>query len=164
MAFVGKKIRLPKKIAGVKIPKSLRKSNLSLAGLLKTPEGRETVAGVLTAVAGALLTDRHTRHAVANAGHEVAKTGAQATSATGNIVRDVADMATGVVAKAVHHAISPSPSGSPQPSSGPSEPAPSGRGARGKAADGSTDYKPVEHSPVAADRKGGSEGEKHSKH
>lgn len=47
-----KKNAIPKKLAGVKVPKFLRKSSL-VKGLLKTEMGRDILANALTAGAGA---------------------------------------------------------------------------------------------------------------
>ena len=44
--------KVPKKIAGVRVPKVFRKSSL-LKGLLNTPAGRKLVAEALVAAAGA---------------------------------------------------------------------------------------------------------------
>ena len=49
---MGRKNAIPKKIAGYKVPKSLRKSRL-LKHLLRSPLGREILANALTAGAGA---------------------------------------------------------------------------------------------------------------
>jgi len=47
-----KKNKIPKKIAGVKIPKILRKDSL-LKSLLNSPTGRQIIANALVAAAGA---------------------------------------------------------------------------------------------------------------
>ena len=47
------KAKLPKQVAGVKVPKRLRKSGKSFAGLFKSPLGREILADALVAAAGA---------------------------------------------------------------------------------------------------------------
>jgi hypothetical protein len=47
--------KLPKTLAGVKIPKSLRQSASSLVSLIETPLGRQIIADVLIAAAGALV-------------------------------------------------------------------------------------------------------------
>jgi hypothetical protein len=49
---MARKMALPKKIAGFKVPKSLRKSRL-LRSLLNSPIGRQVVADALVAGAGA---------------------------------------------------------------------------------------------------------------
>lgn len=54
----GKGSKMPKTIAGVKIPKSLRESASSIISLIETPLGRQILADVLIAAAGALVADR----------------------------------------------------------------------------------------------------------
>ena len=49
---MAKKIKLPKKVAGYRVPKSVRKSKL-LRTLLNNPLGRDVLANALTAGAGA---------------------------------------------------------------------------------------------------------------
>jgi hypothetical protein len=51
-SFMAKKNRIPKKIAGFRVPKLLRKSRL-MKGLLSTPFGRQIVADALVAAAAA---------------------------------------------------------------------------------------------------------------
>ena len=49
---MAKTIKLPKKVAGYRVPKSMRKSKL-LRALLNNPMGRDVLANALTAGAGA---------------------------------------------------------------------------------------------------------------
>jgi hypothetical protein len=49
---MAKKNRIPKKIAGIKIPKVLRKNSL-IKSLLGSPAGRQVIANALQAAAGA---------------------------------------------------------------------------------------------------------------
>jgi hypothetical protein len=49
---MAKKNRMPKKIAGIKIPKVLRKNSL-IKGLISSPTGRQVIADALLAAAGA---------------------------------------------------------------------------------------------------------------
>jgi hypothetical protein len=49
---MAKKNRIPRKIAGVKIPKALRKKSL-IKSLLGSPTGRQVIADALQAAAGA---------------------------------------------------------------------------------------------------------------
>lgn len=88
-----KGFRLPKRIAGVKIPKQLRKSG-SLASVLESPMARQILADALIAAAGALATSRDARHAVGHAGSGAAET-----------VRDAAGAIAGVVAEGMRHAL-----------------------------------------------------------
>ena len=69
------KTKLPKRIAGVKIPKALRKSVPSVIALLDTPHGREAAAAALSAAAATLLGTHQGRHAMADAGGAAAGAG-----------------------------------------------------------------------------------------
>ena len=87
--------KIPKKIAGVKVPKALRKA---LAGsLVDNPRAREILADVLIAAAGAaaaaLVQNRPT-------GQQIADAGAGAATAT----RDMAQGAAGAVGEVVAEA------------------------------------------------------------
>jgi hypothetical protein len=55
MAKKKNKNKIPKRIAGIKVPKVLRKSSGPLVGLLATPHGREAAAAALSAIAAALV-------------------------------------------------------------------------------------------------------------
>ena len=67
-----KKNKLPKRIAGIKVPKTLRKSAPSLVALLRTPQGKEAMAAALSAAATALLSSAQGRRAVVDTGAAVA--------------------------------------------------------------------------------------------
>ena len=90
------KLKVPKRIAGVKVPKALRKGLTS--SLLDNPRTREILADALLAAAGAaaavLAKNRPTSQQVADAGETVAKAGAGAAAATGEVVRDAAEAVT----------------------------------------------------------------------
>lgn len=94
------KAKLPKRIAGVKIPKTLRKSAPALGAFLATPAGREAVAAGLVAMAGALAGTKQGRHAVAAAGDSVADA---STTAVGTLstLGEATVAAAGEVARAV---------------------------------------------------------------
>ena len=47
-SMMAKKLKLPKKVAGYRVPKSMRKSKL-LSSMLNNPLGRDVVANALTA-------------------------------------------------------------------------------------------------------------------
>jgi hypothetical protein len=101
----------PKKVAGVKVPKGMRKGGDSLASLVTSPLARELVADALIAIAGALAGNRKARDAAAKAGSKVAKAGAQAGSAAMDAgadaasgAKDMAQTATGAVAEVVTEA------------------------------------------------------------
>jgi hypothetical protein len=75
----GKKAKLPKRIAGVKIPKELRKNGGWLLGLLETPQGKAFVTSGLTVIAAAMtgakmpkgkLTAKKAKRRVSFAAHE----------------------------------------------------------------------------------------------
>jgi hypothetical protein len=105
------KSALPKKVAGVKVPKSLRKNSDSLSSLIASPLAREVVADALIAIAGALAGNKKSREAVTKAASNAAKTGARAGSAAmeagadaAAATRDAAATATGAVAEVVTEA------------------------------------------------------------
>jgi len=92
MAKAGK-TRVPKKVAGVKVPKTLRKSK-TLDTLLGSPFGREVLAGALVAAAGAaasyLIKHRPSRDQIAEAGEAAAEVGAEGASATKDMTQAAA--------------------------------------------------------------------------
>lgn len=98
------KSALPKKVAGVKVPKQLRKGSDSLSSLITSPLAREVVADALIAIAGALAGSKTARDSAAKAGTGVAKAGAAALDAgagAASATRDAAATATGAVAEIV---------------------------------------------------------------
>ena len=72
---MAKKKKLPKRIAGFKVPKVLRKSAPSLIALLQTPQGKEAMAAALSAGAAALLSSAQGRRAVVETGTAAAGAG-----------------------------------------------------------------------------------------
>jgi hypothetical protein len=84
---MAKKLKVPKKIAGVKVPKQLRGSNHG-------PGQRELAAAALIAVAGALLSNKKVRKTLADAGTRAAKEGAKAAKKASVAAKDL-----------THHAI-----------------------------------------------------------
>jgi hypothetical protein len=103
---MAKTFKIPKKIAGVKVHKQLRKSGRSLTDFMDTPLGREIVAAALTAIAGVLVGSKRTREVVGDAGQEVAHAGAKSTSAVGSVARSVTGAALGAMADVVQGAMS----------------------------------------------------------
>ena len=65
-----KKLKLPKRIAGVKIPKTVRKG--PVADFLNSPGGQELIAEMLT-LAGAAFPERGTAEATARLAHAFAE-------------------------------------------------------------------------------------------
>ncbi len=109
------KDKLPKTIAGVKVPKAVRTSSL-LDELLNSPLGREILAEALVAAAGAVATvlmkKRPSAGQVANAGKTIVNTGAEATSATKDLAQTAVGAVTEVVADAARHILPSSLTGS----------------------------------------------------
>lgn len=98
------KSALPKKLAGVKVPKQLRQTSDSLSSLISSPLARELVADALIAIAGALAGSKKGRDTVAKAGAGAAKAGAavmDAGAGTASAASDAAATATGAVAEIV---------------------------------------------------------------
>jgi hypothetical protein len=105
---MGKKAKakkLPKTIAGVKIPKKLRRQGGGLMALLESPSGRAIAADALIAVAGALAGNRTTRNAALDAGQGAVEAGAHAVGRTGDAARGVAEVATDLMAEAARHVL-----------------------------------------------------------
>ena len=97
---MGKKKVIPKKIAGLKVPKRVRRSRL-LTSLLKNSLGREVVAKALTAGAGAaaaVLVGE--RKEIADATGTGARRGAQTVALLTEAVESAAEAVMGVVADA----------------------------------------------------------------
>ena len=107
MAKKTDKNKVPKTIAGVKVPKTLR---TGLAGsLLENPRTREILADVLMAAAGAaaaaLVQNRPTGRQFADAGGAVKDAGAGAATATRDAVQGAAGVVTEAVAEAARHVL-----------------------------------------------------------
>ncbi len=100
------KAKLPKTIAGVKVPKAVRTSGL-LDELLNSPLGREILAEGIVAAAGAvasvLMKKRPSADQVAQAGETIVDTGAEAASATKDLAQTAVGAVTEVVADAARH-------------------------------------------------------------
>jgi hypothetical protein len=89
--------KVPKRVAGVKLPKALRKSGLAKS-LLGTRAGRQLLADALIAAAGAAAAVL-----VKDKGAEVKKGGGAAVRATGTVGK-VVESAAGAVAEVVGNA------------------------------------------------------------
>ena len=100
------KAKVPRKVAGVKVPKAVRKSRL-LDELLTSELGREILAEALVAAAGAvasvLIKKRPSAAQIAQAGHAVTDRGAEAASATKDLAQSAVGAVTEVVADAARH-------------------------------------------------------------
>jgi nucleoid DNA-binding protein len=94
------KAKLPKTVAGVKVPKAVRTSSL-LDNLLNSPLGREILAEAIVAAAGAaasvLMKKRPSADQVTQAGEAIVDTGSEAASVT----KDLAQTAVGAVTEVV---------------------------------------------------------------
>lgn len=94
---MAKKIKLPKKVAGYKLPKSIRKSTL-LRALLNNPVGRDVLANALTAGAGAAAAVLvGNREEIAGAGKKGAKTSVRAASLAAEAAQSAANAMIDVV-------------------------------------------------------------------
>lgn len=103
---MAKSLKIPKMIAGVKVPKRFRRSGKSLVHLLDSPIGRQAAAAALTAAAGVLAgTNRNLRHGVEQAGETVAHAATQ----SGDLVRSMAETAVGAVADTAREIDAPPP-------------------------------------------------------
>ncbi len=114
MAKKGKgKGKLPKTVAGVKVPKTLRKA--AAGTLLDSPLAREILADMLIAAAGAaaaaLVKERPTGQQVADAGEAVVDAGGRAAGATRDAVQGAAEAVTETVAGAARQILPASMTG-----------------------------------------------------
>ncbi|MCJ8520386.1 hypothetical protein ABID21_003411 [Pseudorhizobium tarimense] len=94
---MSKKNRIPKKVAGFKVPKSIRKSK-PLKAMLASKTGRDILGKVLmagAAAAAAVLAEE--RDEVAHAGKKGAGKGARAIGIAGDAMQSAAHAAMGVV-------------------------------------------------------------------
>jgi replicative DNA helicase len=102
-AVAKSKSKTPKTIAGMKVPKALRKSGW-LDPVLADPQTREILADMLIAAAGAaaaaLVKERPSLRQVADAGSTVAEAGVEAGSAARDMVQGAASAAAGVITQA----------------------------------------------------------------
>ena len=99
---MAKKIKLPKKVAGYKVPKSVRKSKL-LRALLNNSVGRDVLANALTAGAGAAAAVLiENRDEIATTGKKGARKGVRAASLAAEAAQSAANAMVGVVRDAAH--------------------------------------------------------------
>ena len=104
---MAKKTRIPKKVAGIKVPKAFRRSKM-LQHLLANPVGRKILADALIAGAGAAATTlvAERKHvagaagATADAAKGAAKGGKRAASLLAEAIENAADAVFHVVADA----------------------------------------------------------------
>lgn len=101
-----KKNLIPKKIAGLKVPKTLRKSK-TLRSLLGSATGREILANALTAGAGAAAAAllRH-REEVGQAAAQGARRGGRTLSVVNDAIHDGTTAIMGVVTDAARSVLS----------------------------------------------------------
>jgi hypothetical protein len=90
---------VPKKVAGVKVPKAVRESG-SLSTLFNSALGREILADALIAAAGAAAAALTRTRPVKQAGQAVADAGSQAASSTSDAVQTAAGAVATVVGEA----------------------------------------------------------------
>ena len=113
-----KKLKVPKRVAGLKIPKQYRKLGAA-QWFLNTPLGRNILADVLVAAAGAaaaaLAKHRPSEEQITHAGEAVAETGTHAAAATSDLVKTAVGALGSSVAEVARHVL---PSGSEKPRKG----------------------------------------------
>ena len=108
-----KKSDIPKKVAGMKVPKSVRESK-SLSTLFTSELGREIIADALIAAAGAAAAALTRTRTAKNAGHAVADAGAGASDA----VQTAAGAVASVVSQAAKNFLPPALLGEGGPADG----------------------------------------------
>jgi hypothetical protein len=101
---MAKKIKIPKRVAGFKVPKALRKSKM-LRQMLGSQLGREVLAGAITAGAGAAAAVLAGRHDEARSGDADIKGVKEGPRKAASMVAEALEMAAttalGVVAEAL---------------------------------------------------------------
>ena len=96
---MAKKLKIPKTIAGVKVPKQLR-------GKKKTHE-KELAAAALIAVAGTLLSNKKVRKTLSDASVKVAKSGAKAAGKARDEAKKAANKIAARIGKAAKATTAP---------------------------------------------------------
>lgn len=107
---------LPKRLAGIKVPKALRRSGSTLVEFAQSDLGRAVLAAALTGAADAL-----TRHRSASAGqgaHGAGGAEAGAAVTAKDVVQSAAAAAAGVVKEAAKTVLPPALMGEPDASRG----------------------------------------------
>lgn len=95
-----KATKLPKRIAGIKLPKELRKSGAALLEKANSPIGREVIAAGITAVVAAAARSQAGRKVASKAAETTAKTAAKTADVGAQEAKQIAD-AIGAAAGAV---------------------------------------------------------------
>jgi hypothetical protein len=115
------KTKIPKTVAGVKVPKALRKSGW-LDPLLADPQTREILADVLIAAAGAfaaaLVKKRPSPQQATATGEAADGAGAEAGSGARDLVQGAADAVAGVITDAAKAILPASLTRSEEPAKG----------------------------------------------
>ena len=103
------KAKLPKTVAGVRVPKAIRSSVL-LDELLNSELGQEIFAEALVAAAGAvcsvLTKKRPSADQIAQAGHAVTDKGAEVASGSKSLTRNAVDIVAEIVTDAARSVLS----------------------------------------------------------
>ncbi|HEY8383138.1 MAG TPA: hypothetical protein VIL09_13400 [Microvirga sp.] len=109
---------LPKKVAGVKVPKAVRESK-SLGTMLSSGLGREILADALIAAAGAAAAALTKTRAAQNTGRAVADMGSAGTSLASDVVQTAAGAVASVVTDAARNFLPPALVGGEEPEGKP---------------------------------------------
>jgi hypothetical protein len=99
------KPKFPKRIAGVKVLKPLRRTGTGLVRFAGTPLGSALVADLMIAGAARIVRDRNVQAAAANAGAEAKRMG----SNLAGVVQSAAAAAAAPILTAAHNARGPKP-------------------------------------------------------
>jgi len=103
MAKSAKKPKFPKRVAGLKVPKPMRKTGTGLLRFASTPLGSAIVADLLIAGAARVAQDRRVRAAAGEAGREASRFGANVMG----VVTSAATAAAAPILAAAHDARAP---------------------------------------------------------
>lgn len=97
------KLKFPKRLAGVKVPKPLRRTGTGLVRFAATPLGGAIVADLMLAGAARIVRDRHVQSAAAGAGREARRM----RSNIAEVVTSAAAAAAAPILSAAHNARGP---------------------------------------------------------
>ncbi len=110
-----KKAKLPKRIGGIKIPKSIRNSSGPFAALLDSKVGREAAAAGLVAIAGSLLGSDAARRTAGAVGHGAHDAGTGAADALGTIGKAAGSVVAEAARRVLPAALTDKPNTDPGP-------------------------------------------------
>ena len=137
MAKNARKPKFPKRVAGMKVPKPMRKTGTGLMRFAATPLGSALIADLMIAGAARVAQDRRVRAAAAEAGREATRFGSNVLG----VVQSAASAAAAPILAAAHAARHP-PDEAP---AAPREPAETNKAATARRKAGETTLAEARH-------------------